>query len=90
MAAAGLSVISSFNENRNILKNDDLPKAKSNKEVKVCMFVMDKYKIIMYCDYKSTIKMSVVYVPTPLRRPDFYMSSFITVLRLYRVKYMLI
>ena len=39
MAAAGLSVISSFNnENRNILKNEDLPKAKSNKEVKVCIY----------------------------------------------------
>ena len=38
MAAAGLSVISSFNnENRNILKNDDILKAKSNKEVKVCI-----------------------------------------------------
>ncbi|CAB4010073.1 26S protease regulatory subunit 8, partial [Paramuricea clavata] len=36
MAAAGLSVISSFNnENRNILKNDDLHKARSNKAVKM-------------------------------------------------------
>ena len=43
MAAAGLSVISSFNnENRKILKNDDLPKAKSNKEVKVCIYDIDK------------------------------------------------
>ncbi len=43
MAAAGLSVISSFNnESRNILKNDDLPRAKSKKEIKVCIFVIDK------------------------------------------------
>jgi hypothetical protein len=42
MAAAGLSVISSFNnENRNILKNDDLPKARSNKAVKVCICAID-------------------------------------------------
>jgi hypothetical protein len=84
MAAAGLSVISSFNnENRNILKNDDLPKAKSNKEVKVCIFITERYEIMVFRDYKSTIKAGIVFVLILLRRLDFCMSSVITVLRLY-------
>ena len=55
MAAAGLSVISSFNnENRNILKNEDLPKAKSNKEVKVCIY--DVSEVQQLCNMSKIVK----------------------------------
>lgn len=86
MAAAGLSVISSFNnENRNILKNDDLPKAKSNKEVKVCIFDINKVQnscVMGRQMYKKSRHSPFTSFITAL----FYMSNWITVQRLYIVR----